>query len=369
MATALVIGSGFAGSTAALLLTAKGHRVTLVEREAFLGGGSKTHVHGGHPFTLGPRHFVTYDERIFAFLDRHVPLRRIEGYELLTFVEGDPGFYHYPLHEADLARMPDHAKIARELDARDPHAVPADLESFWLNALGPTLYAKFVERYVRKMWGIKSNTELPAGRSSGAAGTSPIRTGTKAAWADAITAFPFARTGYDDYFTKAAEGAEVLLRTSIETFDMERRRVRIGGEWRSFDLVISTVSPEILLNGAFGPLRWMGRELWKLVLPVPAAFPPNVHCVFYSGDEPFMRVTEFKKFYAYEAPSTLLGLEIPSSRNRLFPYPGVDDQALARRYLNALPDRVFSLGRAGRYVYAGGISEHIAEAIALTEAL
>ncbi len=32
----------------------------------------------------------------------------------------------------------------------------------------------------------------------------------------------------------------------------------------SFDRVIGTISPEILLNSAFGPLRWMGRELWKI---------------------------------------------------------------------------------------------------------
>ena len=60
MKTALVIGGGFAGCSAAHLLTLQGGwDITLVEAAPFLGGGCRTMWYGGHPYTFGPRHFLT----------------------------------------------------------------------------------------------------------------------------------------------------------------------------------------------------------------------------------------------------------------------------------------------------------------------
>lgn len=368
MATVLIIGSGFAGATAANLLAKKGHRVTVVERAGFLGGGCKTHVYGGHPYTFGPRHFVTKKEDIFALVHELTPLRRITDHEFLTFVEGDPGFYQYPIHEADIARMPDHAQITKELGERDALAVPGDLESYWINGLGPTLYRKFVERYTRKMWALDSNTELGVG-TTWPVGATALSSGSRVPWLDSMSAFPLAMNGYDDYFTRSVAGAEVLLETRIEEFDVAAHRVRIAGAWRSFDLIVSTISPEILLGNAFGPLRWMGRELWKLVLPLPQAFPPSVYSVYYANDEPFTRVVEYKKFYRNQSDSTLLVAEIPSSKNKLFPYPLPRERAIAAQYLEALPDRVFSIGRAGRYDYNVDIAGSIEQALELARSV
>lgn len=368
MPRALVIGTGFAGCTAALLLKAKGHQVTVIDRAPFLGGGCKTHHYGGHPYTFGPRHFLTTDEGLFAFLDRYTPLRRIPEHEFLTYVEPDQNFYHHPLHHDDLARMPEHAQIQSELAGRDPSATPTSLESYWLQSIGPTLYSKIVKTYTRKMWELQPNEELGAG-STWPAGTAHIRTGPKAAWTESISAFPYAANGYDDYFSRAVDGCDVHLGLSIDAFDMGRRRVRIADAWHAYDLVVSTISPEILLDNAFGPLRWMGRDLWKIVLPVPEVFPPNVYSLYYANAEPFTRIVEYKKFYRNESRSTLLALEIPSTKNKLIPYPAKRDRDLADAYLAALPEGVFSIGRAGRYDYSVGIDSSIQQARDLAESL
>ncbi len=362
MARALVVGGGFAGCAAALVLVRKGHSVTLVERAPFLGGGCRTQLYGGHPYTFGPRYFVTKDEAVFAFVDRLVPLRRIPDQELLSFVESDPGFYSYPIHDADIDAMPDREKIRRELSARDRGAPSEDLEAYWINAIGPTLYEKFIEAYTKKMWGLESNRELEAG-STWPVDAEPIRSGPRAAWTDSMTAFPEGLAGYDPFFTRAVEGVEVLLGAAIDAFDVEQRRVKLGGDWRKFDLMVSTISPEILLGNAFGPLRWMGRELLKLVLPVRFAFPPNVYCVYYPNAEPFTRVVEYKKFFRNESESTLIAAEIPSTKNRIFPFPRTRERSQAQRYLDALPDRVWSIGRAGSYDYAIDIAASIKQAI------
>jgi UDP-galactopyranose mutase len=44
-------------------------------------------------------------------------------------------------------------------------------------------------------------------------------------------------------------------------------------------------------------------------------------------------------------------MEIPSFKNKLYPYPTRKDQELAQKYFDALPERVFSIGRAGTYRY------------------
>jgi UDP-galactopyranose mutase len=368
MSSVLVIGSGFAGCTAALLLEAKGHQVTVVDRAPFLGGGCKTHRYGGHPYTFGPRHFLTKDETLFSFLDHYTPLRRIPEHEFLTYVEPDQSFYHHPLHRDDIARMPEHEQIERELAARDSAAEPTSLESYWLQSIGPTLYSKIVKTYTRKMWELQSNEDLDAG-STWPAGTAHLRTGPKAAWTESISAFPYAANGYDDYFDRAVDGCDVRLGVTIESFDMERRRVRIADSWHGYDLVVSTISPEILLNGAFGSLRWMGRELWKIVLPVPEVFPANVYSLYYANAEPFTRIVEYKKFYRNESSSTLIALEIPSIKNKLIPYPAKRDRDIADAYLAALPAGVFSIGRAGRYDYSVGIDASIEQARELAAGL
>ena len=108
MAKVLIIGGGFAGCIAAQMLSEKGHKVTLVERAAELGGTCRTYWYGGHPYTLGPRHFLTRDEKAFEFLNKSCPMRRYDqGHEFLTYVERDHRFYHFPIHRDEVDEMPD----------------------------------------------------------------------------------------------------------------------------------------------------------------------------------------------------------------------------------------------------------------------
>ena len=350
MARALIIGGGFAGCIATEMLVEKGHDVTLIERAPFLGGGCRTLWYGGHPYTLGPRHFLTRNEKTFEFLNRSCPMRRYdEGHEFLTYIARDEAFYHFPIHRDEIDDMPDRDQILSELEVVPGPEGALNLEEYWVFSVGPTLYDKFVDGYSRKMWNIDSNTEItdfgftPKGVA--------LKTGKKAAWTEAISGFPLAANGYDDYFTIATRAARVHLSTEIEEFDTENLRVQVDGEWHAFDLIVSTISPEILLKNAFGPLRWMGRDFLKLVLPVESVFPEDVYFLYYANGEPFTRIVEYKKFYHYDAPTTLLGIEVPSTKNKLYPYPVKADQARHQQYIEALPETVFSIGRNGSYRY------------------
>ena len=64
----------------------------------------------------------------------------------------------------------------------------SNLEEYWMMSVGSTLYDKFVNAYSKKMWSIELNTEItdfgftPKGVA--------LKTGSKAAWDNAISGFP-----------------------------------------------------------------------------------------------------------------------------------------------------------------------------------
>ena len=349
MKKALVIGGGFAGCSGAQMLKKKGFEVYLVEALPYLGGGCRTFHHFGHPYTYGPRHFLTTKPKIFEFLNQFVPMRKIPEHEFLTYVGSDKQFYNFPIHEDDIERMPDREQIKKELADQQDVDGSQNLEEFWVRSVGPTLYSKYVEKYSKKMWMIDSNRELDVFNYT-AKGVA-LKTGSKACWEGAISAFPLASDGYDAYFPLATQGCHVRLNTRISKFDIPNYKVEINGIWEKYDVLLNTISPEYLFDQCYGPLRWMGRDFLKIILPVEEVFPKNIYFLYYANDEPFTRIVEYKKFYRNRSPHSLLGLEIPSTKNKLYPFTTKKDQDLAAKYQALLPERAFSLGRAAEYRY------------------
>ncbi len=392
MKTALVLGGGFAGCAAAHQLALQGGwDITLVERAAFLGAGNRTMYYGGHPYTFGPRHFLTTMPRVYEYLNSYVPLRRCADHEFLTYVEPDQQFYGYPIHADDLPRMPEHPAIQRELSDIAMKALgdtPSEqlagmtksqvaklngassaknFEEYWVRSIGETLYGKFVDSYSRKMWMIDDNKKIDDFTWSPKGVT--IKEGPRAAWDSAISAYPVAFNGYDDFFRIAIENVTVHLNTQIEAYDIPAKTVVIRGEKRRFDVIVSTISPDILFDFQHGELPYIGREFHPIVLPVEYALPKHVYFCYYAGAEAFTRVVEYKKFTLHKSATTLISLEIPSKKNKLYPLPIEAEKAKAKRYFDEMPDDVFSIGRAGSYLYNVDIDDTIDHAMKVAEAL
>ncbi|MEO8629534.1 MAG: FAD-dependent oxidoreductase, partial [Betaproteobacteria bacterium] len=383
---ALVIGGGFAGCAAAhQLALVGGWDVTIVETAPFLGAGVKTRYLGGHPYTFGPRHFLTPKEHIFHYLNSYCPLRRCADHQFLTYVEPDAAFYGYPIHRDDLAHMPEHAKIQDELNAITNSALAGlskaqtaalqpgevgrlntaaqakNFEEFWIYSIGETLYRKFIDRYSRKMWLIDSNNQIDDFTWSPKGVT--IKEGARAAWDTAISAYPIAFNGYDDYFKVASREATVHLSTKIENYDIAQKTVVIGGEKKRYDVIINTISPDILFDFCYGELPYVGRDLIPVVLPIEFALPENVYFCYYAGAEQFTRIVEYKKFTLHKAPTTLITIEIPSKKSKYYPMPFESEKAKARQYFELMPENVFSIGRAGSYLYNVDIDDTIDHAM------
>lgn len=392
MKKALIIGGGFSGCAAAHQLALQGGwDVTLVEAAPFLGAGVKTRYYGGHPYTFGPRHFLTPKEHIFAYLNTYCPLRRCADHEFLTYVESDSQFYSYPIHRDDLPQMPDYGKIQGELNQITLDALAGlspeqrsalkpgdvgrlniasrakDFEQYWIYSIGETLYRKFIDAYSRKMWLIESNRSIDDFTWSPKGVT--IKDGPRAAWDTAISAYPIAKNGYDDYFHISTAQAKVHVGTRIERYDIPNKTVVLGGEKRRFDIIVNTISPDILFDACYGELPYVGRELIPIVLPIEFALPKNIYFAYYAGAERFTRIVEYKKFTLHKAPTTLITLEIPSRASKYYPMPFESEKAKARRYFELMPEGVFSIGRAGSYLYNVDIDDTIDHAMTVAQKL
>ncbi|MEQ8666526.1 MAG: FAD-dependent oxidoreductase [Rhodospirillales bacterium] len=366
----MIIGGGFAGCAAAHQLALLGSwDVTLVEAAPFLGAGVRTSWYGGHPHTFGPRHFLTQNEEVYSFLNKYLPLRDVGDHIFLTYVESDQQFYNFPIHRDDVPRMPEHETIAKEIASIDLEGVAnaQNLEEYWIASVGRTLYDKFIDRYSKKMWMLDDNRLIDD------FGWSPkgvaLKEGPRAAWDIAMSCYPYAANGYDDYFDLSTAEATVLLGTRVENYDIPNRTVSINGERRTFDIVINTISPDLLFECCHGELPYVGRDFYPILLPCENAFPDHTYFVYYAGDESFTRIVEYKKFTRHESEWTLLGLEIPSTNGRHYPLPFKSEYERADKYFAEMPENVFSIGRAGSYRYRVDIDDCIEQAMDIAKIL
>ena len=340
---ALILGGGFAGTTTAYLLQKEGYEVTLIEKEPHLGGGCRTFFYGGHPFQYGPRVYYGYSQKIFDWVNSFTPIRRFP-FELRTFVESDECFYHYPIHNDDLPRMRAYPQIEAELAARDNSKEPKDFEEYWINRVGRTLYDMFVNNYSKKMWMIDDNKIFDIFKWS--AKDRPIESGPKGTYKDSLIGFPYALDGYNQYFEKMTEGVNVVYGIC------PKYEIIKYGHFGRYDVLVSTTPIDEFCGYEFGELPYVGRDFTVFILPCPQVFPGDVRFCHYAGSEPFTRITEFKKLTYYDSPNTLLVLETPSKKNKLYPYQTRANLATVGKYLGSLPPDVYSIGRLGTYKYS-----------------
>ena len=78
------------------------------------------------------------------------------------------------------------------------------------------------------MWQVRNNNEIddfcwsPKGTS--------LKTRSRAAWDTAISAYPLAVDGYNQFFDIACEGINLRLETAIQELDLDNKSVIINGK-------------------------------------------------------------------------------------------------------------------------------------------
>lgn len=367
MKRALIVGAGISGLLPAMLLKEKGWDVVVIDKAGFTGGGLRTFFHGGHPYTFGPRHFLSPYPEAYEFMNRYVPMRDIKKINY-TYIESEASFFTYPIHEDDIDKMADSDDIRSELNARPSESDAKNFEEFWVQRVGPTLYSKYVKEYNKKAWLLDSNTQMDFGFEA-TVKAMPLESGDRYEYREWFNCYPIAHDGYNKIFDIALEGCQVRLNTTITGFDLENRTLHIGDEKLEGDIIISTISPDELMNRQYGELAYVGRDFHKIVLPVESVFPEEVYFIYYpNANDTQTRVVEYKKFTLHQSPATLLGVEVPSSRNKLYPTMIQSEVDKAQQYIDAMPRDIHSFGRMGKYRYID-IDDIILDSQKLVESL
>lgn len=241
-------------------------------------------------------------------------------------------------------------------------------EDFWIRSIGPTLYNKFTRDYTQKMWLIADNSIIDdfSWSPKGVA----IKRGPRAGWDTAISAYPTHYDGYNKIFDSAQELCDIHIVGLVESILEGSLKAKISGEIYDFDIIINTAPLDDLLKVELPKLRYIGRRLEYIVLPVEYALPPEVYFSYYTGAELYTRVVEYKKFTRYKSPNTLISLEYPDeSVGRYYPLPVAEQRSLHSRYLTACHKDMYNVGRLALYNYRYDIDDVIEQVIQVCKSL
>lgn len=365
---AIILGAGVSGCVVANELNKKGIETVIIEKNGYLGGGCHTFFYGGHPYTDGPRPLSILDGQAFDYIN---PIVKLRSFPLVldSYNEKDQQFYGFPIHWDDIQVMPDRDKILQELEDRPKTNSATNLEDGWINAVGQTLYGKYIKTYTEKMWEVESNKVFED--FSWTVKGSPIQYGDRmcrlaSKEENQLHAYPIEETGYNRFFEYCVRNSTVHLNVNIENINLERKEVFIEGEALKGDVIVSTIALDDLMGNCYGELRYMGRDFHKIVLPIEFAFKKDHHFIYYPNQEKFTRIVEYKNLTGHQADSTLLVMEVPSHSNKLYSYNIKSEQDKAAKYMNSLPVGVYTLGRLGTYKYLN-INQCIAAACELVK--
>ena len=153
----VIVGAGICGLSLGYHLARAGVPVTLLEKEATVGGLARGYRYGEHAFDIGPHRYYSPVPHVMDFIDEVLgtDTSRIQRLSSVHFL----GKYHlWPLRLATLFRLPPSVSARAFLDlvrkGRDHDPTNPSFENYVLGRYGQTLYSLFFKGYTEKFIGI-----------------------------------------------------------------------------------------------------------------------------------------------------------------------------------------------------------------------
>jgi UDP-galactopyranose mutase len=353
----VIIGAGTAGCVLANLLVARGHRVTVIEKDRVPGGMSKSYEKDGFVHEYGPHILAIHHctEEAARYIRRH-----IEAVETrltsAACIGGTLTYYPPSIHSAE--RLGIAQRVKDEIVRLPSQPDETNFETYLRSKVGDSLYTLFFASFTRKFWGVEPrelSAEWAKIRKLGESLDSKEMFFNRK-WC----AYP--RNNWNDLFANLLRGIEVIYERAVERVDLEKRRVWMdNGGSAGFDLLISTMHLDDLFGRALGVLQYAGYRIEPVILdakPYRRLDGKPVSLTYYPGPEDaFCRVTDYGTFQQKtQAPydtRTIVTYEYPDPRWRLYPFADARNTALFSRYLEQAAQWpcLATFGRMGLYKY------------------
>lgn len=188
MKTAIIIGAGPAGLTAAYkLLTETDIKPIILEESQVIGGISQTVVHNGNRMDIGGHRFFSKNDEVMRFWEEHMPIQGAPAFDDKLLGREKPLEKGGPDPEKDEKVMLVRTRVSRIYFLKKFFAYPItlsgetlknmgfantvkagfgyvksaifkkkedNLANFYINRFGKPLYEMFFEDYTEKVWGV-----------------------------------------------------------------------------------------------------------------------------------------------------------------------------------------------------------------------
>lgn len=148
--SAVVVGAGVAGLSAALQMAREGWEVTVVELEKSVGGLARSFYYNGYVFDIGPHRFHTDDPKVLEFIEEVLGSDKI-------IIDRSSGVWFYnsyhdwPLRRSSMFRMPLSVMFGAAFDLFFRRkAKNESFEQYILSLYGRTLFKIFFKPYTEK---------------------------------------------------------------------------------------------------------------------------------------------------------------------------------------------------------------------------
>lgn len=157
----VILGAGPAGLAAGHELSINGAKVTVLERNSYVGGLCRTVHYKGYKFDLGGHRWFTKNE------DLNTWFRRLMGDEIVMVdrvsrIYYGGKYFFYPIRFSDILKRTGpftilHAGLAfmwSALQQSVSSKPPANMRDAYVAQFGTKLYDMFFRRYSEKVWGL-----------------------------------------------------------------------------------------------------------------------------------------------------------------------------------------------------------------------
>ena len=373
-----IVGAGPAGCTLARALAEKmDARIVILERRTQIAGNTfdAPDAAGVLVQRYGPHIFHTKDQNVYAFLSRftdwyplsHRVLASVRG--LMLPVPFNLVSLRLAFDPARAARMEQRLLDCYGAGARVSIRTLLEREEPELRELAAYVYEHVFKTYTRKQWDAAPDALDPE-----AMARVPVLVSEDCRYfQDPYQGMP--ANGFTELFARMLDHPRIDVRLGVDAcarFTVADNTLMLDGE-NCREPVIYTGALDELLGYRAGRLPYRTLDFAFETLPVDSFQPVGV--VNYTVDQPFTRITEFKKLTGQTLPGvTTIAREYPRACGEgdipYYPIPDARSAALyaaCRREVEHC-ENLHLLGRLAEYQYAN-IDVIVARALQLAETL